>query len=302
MSDQPEPEVEVEIEEAVEGNTPDDKELEVDAPGEVEVIFTSDDALGFAEARRLTSTRGATVTLFAGDTDAGKTTATVEIWTTLLSDGRLGGGMIAGANNALAFERRSWNSRLESGENTTLRTDEESDGFLHLSVVHQRGRLEVLFADYSGEHYKAIREGVEVFEELPWFGRVDRLAVFIDGHLVAGTATAELAATRTRRLLWKFRDCAQRDPRVRVALVVSKAELINDQQLAAFRPTLDELHALARSLDPDAALLMISSRPASGTEPVGLDDLFDWICSEDRPAPPREPVLDRPRRAFGRFA
>jgi hypothetical protein len=268
---------------------------------EPEVIWTSDDALDFDEARRLTSQRGATVVMFAGDTDAGKTTVMVEIWTSLLIDGRLGDSVIAGTNNPLAFERRSFDSRIESGTNTTRRTDEDTEGFLHLGVRHQRGRQELLFADYSGEHFKAIREGVDVTDELPWIGRVDRLAVLVDGSFVRTPADAEVAYQRTRRLLWKVRACTLRNQRLRAALVLTKVDQVGTPQLDLFDPKLQELLALIRELDPDAPFIRTSARPDTGTEPLGLDALLNWICTEDRPIRAQEPVLERPDRAFGRF-
>jgi len=278
----------------------DDEEEEVDRSVQ-EVLWTSDDALSFQEARRLTSRRGATVVLFAGDTDAGKTTAMVEIWTSLLSDGKLGGSLIAGSNNALAFELRSFDSRVESGTNTTARTNEETEGFLHLGVTSARGRIEILFADFGGEHFTRIREGVEVSDELAWIGRVDRLAIFVDGRLVASPAYAQVAYTRVQRLLWKLRDCPERNPRLRAALVLTKAELVSEARLADFQHSLDALVTLVREVDQEAPLLHVSARPATRTAPAGLDGLLDWVCMEDRPSPVDDPALDRPIRALGRL-
>jgi hypothetical protein len=266
-----------------------------------EVIWTSDAALNFDEARRLTSQRGATMVMFAGDTDAGKTTVMVEIWTSLLTDGRLGDLVIAGANNPLAFERRSFDSRIESGTTLTRRTDEETEGFLHLGVTCQRTRQELLFADYSGEHFRSIRDGAEVTDELPWIGRVDRLAVFVDGRLVSVPADAEVAYQRARRLLWKLRDCAALNGRLRAAVVLTKADLVDPVQADAFEPRLKELHDLIRELDPDAPIIRTSARPATGTEALGLDLLLKWVCDEGMSVPVREVDLERPDRAFGRF-
>jgi hypothetical protein len=276
---------------------------EEDVDGETiqEVLWTSDDALSFQEARRLTSQRGATLVLFAGDTEVGKTSAMVELWTSLLSDGRLGGVSIAGSNNALAFELRSFDSRIESGTNTTARTDSDTEGFLHLSVMSPRGRLELLFADYQGEHFTRIREGVEVVDELEWIGRVDRLAIFVDGEQVASPAFAEVAYTRAQRLLWKLRDCQECNPRLRTALVLTKAELVDEDRLADVQSSFDALLTVAREIDPQAPLLKISARPKTGEKPIGLDVLLDWVCMEDRPAFVANPVLIQPTRSLGRL-
>jgi hypothetical protein len=281
----------------------DDGVVEEEDDGDIsqEALWTSDDALSFQEARRLTSRRGATVVLFAGDTEVGKTSAMVEIWTSLLCDGQLGGSFIAGSNNALAFELRSFDSRIESGTNTTARTDSDTEGFLHLSVTSTRGRIELLFADYQGEHFTRIREGVEAVDELEWIGRVDRLAIFVDGEQVASPAFAEVAYTRAQRLLWKLRDCRERNPRLRAALVLSKAELVDESRFADFQSSFDTLLTLVREIDPQAPLLQVSARPKTGTKPVGLDGLLDWVCMEDRPASLADQVFGRPARAMGRL-
>jgi hypothetical protein len=124
-----------------EAATETDSEIPPDVAGEYEgpQLWTSDAALTFDEARTLMSKRGATVVMLAGEVGSGKTTLLVELWTDLLLAGALGEVRFAGSTTALAFEERSFESRLESGglSSETRRTNEDDDGFLHLAVTRK---------------------------------------------------------------------------------------------------------------------------------------------------------------------
>ena len=149
-------------------------EPEADTVVFTEQLGTSDAALSFDEARRLTSRRGALLVMFAGEVDTGKTTLLVEIWTDLLLHGRIGSCDFAGSTTALAFEERSFQSRLSSRRESpdTLRTNEEDDGLLHLRIKRSDRRLlELLLTDMTGEHFRAIREGRPLDEEFDWLSR-----------------------------------------------------------------------------------------------------------------------------------
>ena len=134
-------------------------------------LFTSEAALSLQEARTLTGRRGGTLVLPVGEVGTGKTTLLVELWSLLLLHGSIGGHSLAGSRTALAFEERAYYSRVESRADaaTTIRTYEADDGFLHLRICRPDGSLrELLFADFTGEHFERIREGTMLLEELPW--------------------------------------------------------------------------------------------------------------------------------------
>src|SRR5689334_17750155 len=140
-------------------------------------IWSSDSELGLAEARRLTSRRGAQVIMFLGESGVGKTTLLVELWTDLLLRGSLLGVRFGGTATALPFEQRAFQSRMDSGDHPgyTVKTYEEDDGFLHLRLGRPDDQIvELLLSDFAGEHFRRIREGTPIHEELEWTGRVDK--------------------------------------------------------------------------------------------------------------------------------
>jgi hypothetical protein len=276
------------------------QEAAAETPSE---LWTSDAALSFQEARRLTSRRGATFVMLVGEVRAGKTTLLVELWTDLLLRGSLGRQRLAGSTTALAFEERSFESRLESGQSDTLRTNPEDDGLLHLVVADETGqRTEILLADVTGEHFRSIRQGRPFDDEFNWIGRVDRFLVLVDGALVGGEGTAEIAYTRTQRLLLGLRESSARFDRGQVALVITKDDkIIEAGAKDAFAAREQALHAMAREIDPDAPLFRVAARPGGGAAPYGLAELIDWLSGPLPRARPREPVLPESAREMGRI-
>ena len=267
-------------------------------------LWTSDAALTLGEARRLTSRRGATMIMLLGEVDVGKTTLLAEMWTEFLSHGRLGGCGFAGSTTALAFEERSFGSRIESDARgaETKRTAEEDDGFLHVRVAPDGGGIrELLWADFTGEHFLRIREGRPIDEELPWLGRVDRFLVMIDGALVASPGTGEIANTRTQRLLYALQASQRVAPSSRLALAVAKQDMMVPQTRDAFGDTESELLTLALEIDPTAQVLHLSARPRTGEDPWGLSDVVDWVLSGDRQNLGVHPGQAVPARSMSRF-
>lgn len=265
-------------------------------------LWTSDAALSFDEARRITSRRGATLVMLVGEVDAGKTTILVELWTDLMLHGSLGALSFAGSTTALAFEERSFGSRLASGRKETLRTNPEDDGLLHLGVSRFEGdRTELLLADVTGEHFRSIREGIPFDDEFPWLSRVDRFVVLIDGSFLSAAGVAEVAFTRTSRQLLALKQSAARSRRAKIALVLSKDDAIEDAARTAFLDREERLLAMAREIDPDAQLLRVAARPETDDEPRGLSELLDWIAQPSPPPAARAAILPRSTRAFGRL-
>ena len=271
----------------------------------VRPVITSDAALTFPQARGLTGRRGARLVLLMGETGAGKATLIVEAWTRLVAHGPLGDHRLAGSRTALAFEERAFLSRLEAGTSRpdTLRTQEEDDGLLHLRIARPDLRLvELLLADYSGEHFERIRQGAELLEELPWAGRADRLVVFLDGAAIgSGGGELELALNHACRQLLALESAGGIAPTARLAIALVKDDLHSDDALKAAQPRVDHMLQIARNLDPEAELVAIAARPANGSDPWGLDGFIKWLALDDRAAQIPSIELPIPARAIARI-
>ena len=300
------------IDDAVDGTDEGDEERDQQEPDEephsevsARPLVTSDAALTFTQARSLTSRRGARLVLFMGEIGAGKTTLMVETWTWLVAHGPLAGHRLAGSRTALAFEERAFLSRLEAGlsKPDTPRTHEEDDGLLHLRIARADGaRVELLLGDFSGEHFERIRQGTELLDELPWASRADRIAVLVDGAAIGcGGGERELAFNHACRQLFALVRSQAVAPTARLAVVLVKDDLHDDQTLDEAQPRIDQMLSKARELDPQAELLRIAARPGDGSDPRGLDDFVKWLAVDDRTSTLPSVDLPVPSRAIARL-
>ena len=281
-----------------------DDEAGTGLPDEQVEPWTSDAALTLEDARVWTGRRGATLVMLLGEVGTGKSTFLVELWTELLMRGAVGEVMFAGSTTALAFEQRAFESRLESGGSSpdTRRTQQADDGFLHLRLLRTDARLvETLLADVTGEHFTRIREGTPIDAELPWDHRVDRYIVLVDGAAYSGASTREVALTRSKRLLHALRESRNVAASSRIAVVLTKEDVLSQVDSQIYRKAEASLLALARQVDSTASAWRIAARPSDHSEPRGLAPLLSWLCSDDRSVerPPVTPI--RGVRMMARF-
>ena len=275
------------------------------APAEGTPLFTSDAALSLEEARNVSGRRGVTVVLLIGEVGVGKTTLLVELWNLLLMEGSICGYSFAGSRTALAFEARAFPSRLEAriGAATTIRTQDESEGFLHLRIQRPDGTLrEVLFADVTGEHFRRIREGRALLDELAWAARVDRFLVIVDGEGFATPGVREVVRTRVRRQIYALRNSQAIGAAGRVAIVLTKLDRLVREHHDTYKEEEKSLLAEARNVDDRATAFRVAARPDNGTPTVGMGGLVKWVCAEDRSTDAESHALSiSPARAIGRF-
>ena len=285
---------------------PDSGQPTVESSAERSPLFASDAALSFEEARSVTGRRGATLVLLMGEVGAGKTTLLVELWSLLLMHGSICSHSLAGSRTALALEERAYHSRLEARIRTatTIRTHEANEGFLHLRIRRPDGSLrELLFADVTGEHFRRIREGTPLLDELPWAGRLDRFLVIVDGKGFATPGEREVILTRVRRQIYALRNSQAVNTTARVAIALTKLDKLSEDHREKYSEEEKSLLSEIRKIDEQATALRIAARPPDGTLTVGMDSLVQWVCGHDRSADEVPRTLSIPAsRAIGRFA
>lgn len=268
-------------------------------------LVTSNAELSFDEALTLTGRRGARLVMPMGEIGVGKTTVMVELWTQLIGIEAIDGYRCAGSRTALAFEERAYLSRMAAGvgRRSTARTHyNENEGLLHMRVARPDDKLlDLLFADYSGERYEHVREGTAAKIELPWAPRADRILLVLNGAALAASGTREIETDRASRLLYALRNDELVGPGGRVAVLIARADEVDDEALAAARPRLDALVAVACDLDPTAVLLRVAARPKSGGPPFGFAELLNWICSDDPKFDPEPVAIPPGERAIARL-
>jgi hypothetical protein len=266
-------------------------------------LLTSDAAFTLDEARAITSRRGATVVLPMGEVGTGKSTLLVEIWNQLMTKGAIGQTGFAGSATAVPFEARAFPSRSEAEVDhaETKRTVEESEGFLHLRLHRTPGGLtDLLIADVTGEHFRHVRQGTGLEDEIGWVRRVDKFVVLVDGAALTDPKLRENAINRCARLLMALAETSGRSASTRILLVVSKDDVV---KAAGLDPAamIEPLLVLARRSDENAVALRVSARPSDLSEPWGLDELLAFLVQA--PVDERTPSPETPPagRSFARF-
>lgn len=265
---------------------------------------TSDASLSFEEARVFSGRYGGRLVVLVGEAEAGKTTLWVELWTEMMSAGHLGMIEFAGSATALALEERSYESRLEAGlgQGETVRTRRENNGLLHLRVrTADAATLELFLSDYAGEHFRRIREGTPVRDELPWMYRADRVAVVVDGIAYSEPSSREFTINNVTRQLHALRESSLVAASARVAVVLTKLDRVTGEALEAYEAVEADLGELARLIDESAVCFRVAARPEGKSTTVGLDDLLEWMCSTDRSAATVSLTVPAPKRAMERF-
>jgi hypothetical protein len=267
--------------------------------------FTSNAEFSFDEALAITPRRGARLVMMMGEVGVGKTTVMVELWTRLVGVAAIGGFRLAGSRNVMAFEERAYLSRMAAGVETaaTARTHYgENEGLLHMAVARpDRRRVDLLFADYSGERFELVRGGRPALTELPWAPRADRVAVVVKGSALGNPGTLEVETNNSSRLLLQLRQQGAVHSGARFAVILARDDQVDEEAFAAAKARLDNLVKLAQEFDPGAALIRLAARPRDGSDPYGLDTLLDWLCRDDQPPAVGEFPAPVPRRAIDRL-
>jgi hypothetical protein len=263
---------------------PAEEETAPDDVNEPELV-TSDASLTLEEARPFARRRGATLVLLLGEVGTGKSTLLAELWNEFMAHGEIGETGFAGSVTSLAFEERTYDSRIESDRERSgqRRTQESQDGYLHVRVQRGDGALtEVFLTDITGEHFTRVREGTPLAEELSDAARVDRFTFLVDGAAVADAMRRENVYNWTRRLIRALKVSGCLSATARTALVLTKQDLLTPEDIDAYTQTEARLLDQLLDIDASAQALRISARPKDGSEPAGLGPLVAWFASDDK--------------------
>lgn len=270
------------------------------APPTPDLLVTEDRQLQLSDAQALAARRGLSIVLFAGPTDAGKTTLLVKIWSSFLADPILGGARFAGSWTSLGFERRDFQTRAASKRDRPAvpRTRQEDDGFLHLRVSDGQELRELLLSDMAGETFDAIVNGATFSDELDWSSRISCALVCVSADAISNGATRSKALSAARLVLRHLRNV---DPAPRVAVTLTKADALSGDAEDRWKKESAKLLTLAAEIDPNAAVLTTAALPADGAPSRGLDAVVDWILEKRRTEAVEPADLPRAKRTAGRL-
>ena len=175
-----------------------------------------------------------TLVVIVGDIESGKTTLLVELYNAF-QEGTFADFTFAGSGTLLAFERRSYLSRLVSEQDKadTERTRRASSlPFLHLRLNKNRN-YDLLFSDLSGEVFSDIADSLEAARNQGEIKRADHLVAMLDGEILANPASRQAHVSKMSDVLQSLVQEQVLQPPTRVHLVTSKWDYLASDQEAA---------------------------------------------------------------------
>jgi hypothetical protein len=280
------------------GEELDDDLVHAEDVEETRHLVTDDRQISIDDAEDVAGEGVLDVVLLVGEPETGKTSLLVALWDALLAAGHIGDAKFAGSRTALGFERRAWMSRLlsEGTRRDTLRTYQEDNGFVHLRLRSGDDAHEVLLSDVAGETFRQVRQGEAFATKLPWIGRANSVLLFIDGDSLADGARRSTALTHARTLLKQLK-LAIGEGNIRVAVILTMADLVQGETRERWEAAQPTLRTLAQELDPAATILETSAR---AVPPMGLTELVEWVLEEPAAATPVRSRAPRASRVAGR--
>ena len=232
-----------------------------------------------------TATRyGAQVVLIAGDFQSGKTTLLAELYGRFLK-GPYEGWSFAGSDCIRALDARYHGTRESSGlaHPDVPRTEDEEMRLVDLRVERAGTRVPLMLSDIRGELFDSIVEGAPVEEAVPLAARADKLVILVDGEKVADSFQRAGVASWYMQLIGGLTEPGGVPPGTRTAVVLSKADLVEEENSQWFTAEAQKMRALAAARGLAASeIFSIAARPdLSPHEPLELPPLFEWLLAEE---------------------
>lgn len=261
--------------------------------------------LSIEDADAMLRWRPASLIAVVGERNGGKTTLVTEIYERFLR-GPFAGTLFAHSLSLFGFERKSFQSRAESGAEMpdTPRTSKQ-DGLrmFHLAVADEGDlrRTDLLVSERAGEVYREIRDQPARAAELLEVRKAATVALVIDGQRVLDNRRRPEVFASVRNVLRALADGGVIDPRAQVQLVTTKCDLLDaDEAAAAARDALGEFEERTTAFYTGRFAVVEAFRtaardPRGVIEPArGLAPLLrSWLrsCSEPAVEAPTAPAL-----------
>jgi hypothetical protein len=241
--------------------------------------------------------------LIAGDFQSGKTTLLGELYGRFLK-GPYEGWSFAGSDCLRALDARYHGTRESSGltHPDVPRTEDEEMRLVDLRIERAGRHIPFMLSDIRGELFDSIVEGAPVEETVPLAARADKLVILVDGEKVANNFQRAVAASWCKQLIGGLTEAGGVPAGTPTAIVLSKADLIDDEHSQWFAEEAEEMRALAAARGLEATeIFSVAARPdQSPYEPLDLPPLFDWLIPSA--AKPISPELGRAAsRSFWRW-
>jgi hypothetical protein len=251
-------------------------------PSQNAIELGGGESLTLPQSDRLANRHGGRVVLVAGEFQSGKTTLVAELYGRFLK-GPYGDWSFAGSDCLRALDDRYHGTRESSGltHPDVPRTEDEEMRLVDLRIHRDGKRLPLMLSDIRGELFDGIVGGGPVAKVVPLAARADRLMILIDGEQVANDFKRSVVLTWSKQLIGGLTEAGGIDTGTPTAIVLSKADLVDDEHSQWFAEEAEDLRQLAleRGCGP-TEIFMVAARPdASPHEPIDLHPLFEWLTA-----------------------
>ena len=259
----------------------DETDIDVFSEGELQgadadeqgwIPLPSVDLLSIEGADELLRQYPAKIIAVVGERDAGKTTLVTEIYERYLR-GAFAGFNFADSRTLIGFERKSFLSRADSGEDTpdTPRTSIK-DGlrFFHLALSSDDDgrRRDLLIAERAGEAYKNARDTPSQSADLLELQKAQIVVLILDGRRVTEHKHRSEAFAAVRGIARAMVDSGALSPQVELHLVTTKCDLLDGGDGVTAQEALKTFEDSFSSLFSDRCASVKSFRTAA-RDPTG---------------------------------
>jgi hypothetical protein len=260
------------------------------------VDLAGDQSLSISEAEAVAARYAASVVLVAGAFFSGKTTLVAGLYGLFL-DGPAADWNFAGSTSLVALDARYHGKRAVTGltEPESQRTRDEDMRVLDLRLAGPSRRVNLMFSDVRGEYFEDVVSGRPVGDAVSLASRTDLLIVLLDGEHLADRYERGPTISFARQLIGGLTEPGGLRRGLPIALVVSKADKLGDDDDVWLDEQVDQLAEFAaqRGMGNVERFATAAFAKADHPENLGLARLLEWLVA-DRSPEPRAPVPDNP--------
>jgi len=237
------------------------------------------------EASRLLARGPGRLVVFMGEQGAGKTSLCIELYERQRHGGS--NARFAGSWTLLAFERLAHHRRHAGAPLPAAHDELDPNGreILHLALAGAEEPLHLLLANLPGEVFRRLADSQISAADIHWLRRADKLILIVDGARLCDPATRSTTLTRVRQLAERLRSSELPHPGGRLALLVTKWDLVRGDPSAAayWEPREAELLEDLRGVDEQATALHASAVGNGNGHGAGLAALRAWLLDIEVP-------------------
>lgn len=258
------------------------------------VALGGHESLSVGEAEDVAARHAARVVLVAGAFGSGKTCLVAGLYGEFLA-GKAADWSFMGSTSLMALDARYHGTRAvtELEQPDSQRTRDEDMRLLDLRLAGPEGPVNLMFCDVRGEYFEDVVSGRPVSDAVRLAARADLLLVALDGSRLADRYERSTVISFARQLVGGLTETGGLGPGIPMALVVTKADKLEEDGGDWLAEQLDGLAEFAtqRGLGTVGRFVTAAFPDASHPKPLGIIPLLEWLLADRSPSP-RGPVVD----------